>query len=53
MAEIWGICLSGLGCCSEDDGHHFKAEEPVIIRILRGSVEQVEVFSWFEFVCLV
>lgn len=45
VAEIWGICLSVLACCSEGDGHHFKAEEPVIIRILCGSVGQVEVFS--------
>lgn len=28
-----GICLSLLGCCSKDDGHHFKTGVMVIIGI--------------------
>ena len=33
MAVVWGVCLSVLGCCSKDDGHHFKTGVMVIIGI--------------------
>lgn len=53
LAERWlwfgGICLSVLGCCSEDDEHHFKTEETPITGIASESVEQ----GWVECVCVV
>lgn len=46
VAVIWGVCLSVLGCCSEDDEHHFRTGEALITGISCGSIDQ----AWFSFV---